>query len=222
MTQAITWRRRSVRTDVGKTVSYIRPAAPMPVDGMQSLSQLAADMKAGKVIMLVILGCNPVYDAPADLAFRDLLADPQSKVKFRVHCGLYADETAEYCHWHIPAAHYLNLGRSPGLGRTVTPLIAPLYGGKTDGGGCGHVGMADRPAGDQGTMKAGLGDDFNGLGIAPHDGLIPGTASPPHTPRVRPELAREPNRIQAGKLPLTVRKGRASWLPRGGWASCPP
>ena len=25
----------------------------------------------------------------------------------RVHSGLYNDETAELCHWHAPAAHYL-------------------------------------------------------------------------------------------------------------------
>jgi hypothetical protein len=24
-----------------------------------------------------------------------------------VHLGLYEDETAELCHWHIPEAHYL-------------------------------------------------------------------------------------------------------------------
>ena len=47
--------------------------------------------------MLVILGGNPVYTAPADLEF----ADAMQKVALRVHLGLYADETAALCHWHI-------------------------------------------------------------------------------------------------------------------------
>ena len=62
-------------------------------------------MRAGKVDMLVILGGNPVYDAPADLDFADALKN--SKVAMRVYLGLYQNETAELCHWHINEAHYL-------------------------------------------------------------------------------------------------------------------
>ena len=43
-------------------------------------------MRGGKVDMLIILGGNPAYDAPADLGFADALESPS--VPFRVHLGL--------------------------------------------------------------------------------------------------------------------------------------
>ena len=58
----------------------------------ESLRDLVADMRAGKVDLLVILGGNPVYDAPADLGFADALKN--SKVALRVHLGLYQNETS--------------------------------------------------------------------------------------------------------------------------------
>ena len=41
----------------------------IPSDQLDSLRQLVADMNAGKVDTLLILGGNPVYSAPADLDF---------------------------------------------------------------------------------------------------------------------------------------------------------
>ncbi len=49
------------------------------------------------------VGGNPVYDAPADLRFLDAL----KKLRSRAHLGLYRNETAEWCHWHVPETHYL-------------------------------------------------------------------------------------------------------------------
>ena len=60
-------------------------------------------MKEGRVEILLCLGVNPVYTAPADLDFEKHLQN----VPLRVHLGLYQDETAVQCHWHIPKAHYL-------------------------------------------------------------------------------------------------------------------
>ena len=97
---------------------------------LQSLRELARDMDAGQVDLLVILGGNPVYDAPADLKF----AERMSKVKTRVHLGLYHDETSELCHWHFPSALPGDVERHARFDGTVTivqPLIAPLYDGKS-------------------------------------------------------------------------------------------
>jgi len=78
------------------------PAAP--------LASLCEAMRSGAVETLLIVGGNPVYDAPSDLAFADAL----QRVPYRVHLGLYNDETARACldapgamAWHLPRAHAL-------------------------------------------------------------------------------------------------------------------
>ena len=81
--------------------------------------------------MLVIVGGNPVYNAPVDFAFTQRM----SKVKLRIHMGLYADETSELCQWHIPEAHFLETwSDARAYDGTVTimqPLIMPLYFGRS-------------------------------------------------------------------------------------------
>src|SRR5205823_11281768 len=52
--------------NVGKTVFYTDPVLASTASHNDSLNDLVADMRAGKVDLLVILGGNPVYDAPAD------------------------------------------------------------------------------------------------------------------------------------------------------------
>ncbi|HEU0179852.1 MAG TPA: TAT-variant-translocated molybdopterin oxidoreductase [Blastocatellia bacterium] len=115
----------------GGAVMYTAPVEADAIDQTQSLSELARDMDAGQVDLLVIIGCNPVYDAPVDLQF----AERMSKVKTRVHLSLFNDETSELCHWHIPESHYLETwGDARAYDGTVTiiqPLIAPLYGSKS-------------------------------------------------------------------------------------------
>jgi len=119
--------------NVGKTVFYADPVDANPVNQVESLTDLVADMQSGKVDLLIILGGNPVYDAPADLNFADVLKS--GKVPVRVHHGLYQDETAELCQWHVPATHELeSWGDARAYDGTVSiiqPLIAPLYSGKS-------------------------------------------------------------------------------------------
>ncbi len=115
---------------VGNTVIYTEPIEAKPeVDG--ELMGLTNEMDAGHVQALFILGSNPVYSAPGFPDFSAKLL----KVPFRVHLGFYEDETAELCHWHIPAAHYLeSWGDARAYDGTLSfiqPLIAPLYDGKT-------------------------------------------------------------------------------------------
>jgi len=117
--------------NAGKTVVHTEPVEAEPINQIDSLRDLVADMNAGKVDLLVILGGNPVYTAPADLNF----AEAMSKVQLRVHLSLYDDETSALCHWQIPEAHFLEAwsdGRAyDGTVSIVQPLIAPLYGGKS-------------------------------------------------------------------------------------------
>jgi molybdopterin-containing oxidoreductase family iron-sulfur binding subunit len=119
--------------NVGKTVFYTDPVDANPVNQTESLKDLVADMRGGKVDLLIMLGGNPAYDAPADLGFADALKSPS--VPLRVHLGLYQNETAELCQWHVNEAHYLEAwGDSRAYDGTVSivqPLIAPLYDGKS-------------------------------------------------------------------------------------------
>ena len=119
--------------NIGKTVFYTEPVDANPINQTGSLRDLVADMRAGKVDLLVIMGGNPIYDAPADLGFADALKS--SNISLRIHQGLYQNETSEYCHWHVNEAHSLEAwGDTRAYDGTVSivqPLIAPLYAGKS-------------------------------------------------------------------------------------------
>jgi molybdopterin-containing oxidoreductase family iron-sulfur binding subunit len=115
--------------NIGQTVSYAPSVEASPAAQTTSLRELVAAMDAGQVQTLLILAGNPAYDTPADLEF----ARRMDKVPLRIHHGLYDDETAERCHWHVPATHSLEAwSDARAFDGTVTllqPLIAPLYAG---------------------------------------------------------------------------------------------
>lgn len=116
--------------NVGSTVRYVEPKDTLS-GGVDELAALVADIDAGKVKTLLILGANPVYDSPADVAFGLAL----SKVETSFHLGLYRDETGEKCTFHAPEAHFLETwGDARALDGTVRlaqPLIDPLLGGRS-------------------------------------------------------------------------------------------
>ena len=111
----------------GGVVEYLATgAAPVEPVGPQ-LQQLVADMAAGDVDVLLMLGTNPVYSLPAELQFEAALAN----VPVSIHHGLYRDETGQRATWHLPRAHYLeswgDARAYDGTLSVVQPLIAPLY-----------------------------------------------------------------------------------------------
>ena len=89
--------------------------------------ELSTAMEAGQVQLLLILGNNPVFTAPADVKFGERL----SKVGLVVYHSLYQDETSELAHWNIPETHPLETWGDPraydGTVTLMQPLIAPLY-----------------------------------------------------------------------------------------------
>lgn len=117
--------------NVGQTVIYVDPIEANPVDQTASLKELVAEMDAGKVDVLAIVGGNPVYNAPADLKFVDKL----SKVGLKIHFGMYDDDTSGECDWHVPEAHPLETWSDAraydGTISIIQPLIAPLYNGRS-------------------------------------------------------------------------------------------
>ena len=97
----------------------------------ESIRALTERMNAGQVSTLVMLGGNPVYDAPADLEFAEALG----KVATSIHLGLYPNETALASTWHVPQAHGLeswgDVRATDGTVSIVQPMIEPLMGGRT-------------------------------------------------------------------------------------------
>ncbi|HEY4360027.1 MAG TPA: TAT-variant-translocated molybdopterin oxidoreductase [Bryobacteraceae bacterium] len=173
--------------NIGSTVIYTDPVEANPTDQVASLRELVAEMRSGAVEALLILGGNPVYDAPADLNFLEAL----QHVKLRAQLGLYYNETAEWCHWHVPEAHtfesWSDARAWDGTASIVQPLIAPIYNGKTPHEVLGVLlNQADRSAHDtvQDFWRAQhKGTDFSDFWqIALHDGLIAGTAFPEQAP----------------------------------------
>ena len=111
---------------IGQTVEFLDTGAAATTRP-EDFASLVNDMLNGRVDVLLMLGVNPIYDAPANLSFANAL----ERVSDSIHVGLHVDESAQASTWHLPAAHYLE---SWGDGRTwdgtltpIQPLIAPLY-----------------------------------------------------------------------------------------------
>jgi molybdopterin-containing oxidoreductase family iron-sulfur binding subunit len=84
----------------GSTVWYSDPIGLRPAQG-DTLADLARDISAGAVDTLVVIDCNPVYAASADLAFADLLprarAHPCRALSRRNRAGMPLAPAAHPC-----------------------------------------------------------------------------------------------------------------------------
>ena len=58
-----------INATLNAPVSFIEPIATNDHSHLQSLRELVVEMKAGRVQTLLIIGGNPVYDAPSDFDF---------------------------------------------------------------------------------------------------------------------------------------------------------
>jgi molybdopterin-containing oxidoreductase family iron-sulfur binding subunit len=125
----------AVLGNVGTTLYYTEPVEARPVNHLESLRELCADIDAGKVETLLILGVNPVYTAPHDFDFASKIKFDEKKkskpVKNTIYVGSHFDETAELCDWHVAESHYLETWGDArafdGTLSVIQPLIAPLY-----------------------------------------------------------------------------------------------
>jgi MoCo/4Fe-4S cofactor protein with predicted Tat translocation signal len=169
---------------VGKTVFYTETVNSVPSEQTADLKSLVADMNAGKVQWLVMLGVNPLYNAPADLEF----AAAFNKVPTTAHLGMLQDETGIVSTWHINKAHYLESWSDAraydGTISIIQPMIDPLYGGKS-----AHdvlQALLDPSLGGYDVVVANAksyikGDFANAWRKALHDGWVADTAFTPKT-----------------------------------------
>jgi MoCo/4Fe-4S cofactor protein with predicted Tat translocation signal len=176
---------------VGQTVTYTDPLIANPADPMASLKELVADISANKVDLLVILDGNPVYEAPVDTDFEQVL----KKVPLKIHYGRYYDETAYNCDWHLTGTHYLehwsDARTANGMVTIVQPLIAPLYGGHSPHELMAVLNNQPDTAGYD-VVRATWQAQFKGTGTfdefwrrSIHDGFVAGTEFQPKTVKVK-------------------------------------
>ena len=71
----------------GKTVFYTPTLAAVPSVQGDDLKSLVDDMNAGKVQWLVMLGANPLYNAPADLNFASAMVEGADDGEPELACG---------------------------------------------------------------------------------------------------------------------------------------
>ncbi|MCF6314290.1 MAG: TAT-variant-translocated molybdopterin oxidoreductase [Verrucomicrobiales bacterium] len=100
---------------------------------LPGIADLAKKMKADMVRTLMVIGeSDPIFDAPADLNFAELMA----KVPVSVHLGVRKNLTAKAATWHVPGAHYLeswgDLQSATGIYSAMQPMLLPLYNGLSE------------------------------------------------------------------------------------------
>lgn len=115
--------------NIGSTVSFVEPADAF-LPRQSDLTDWIGDRAgAGSANTLVILGGNPVFDAPADLRFDEIL----KKFSHAIHISQHVDETSTLCEWHIPETHFLESWGDActidGAASLIQPMIEPLNGG---------------------------------------------------------------------------------------------
>ena len=187
--------------NTGKTVSYYETKdAVLP--SVSSLASLVSAMQGGAIKTLVVLGGNPVFDAPADLDFASAMA----KVPQSIALGHSVDETSVKATWHIPRAHYLeSWGDARAVGgplSVVQPLILPLFGGRSAVEVLGlMVGGKDRPGYEivRETWKPILGEAESDTkwNRVLHDGLLSGSELPEVVPTLTGQPLAELGRLRA-------------------------
>ena len=180
-------------------------------------------MQSGAIDTLVMLGVNPVYDAPADVPFADAIAN----VKHAIQLSRYEDETSPYCEWHLPETHaFESWGDATAYDGTISlgqPLILPLLNGKSALELLAMV-CCDAVSDGQEIVRRALAERLGrtlseaewrrGL----HDGLLPETQLPQINPDV---VAERPAIAQAGgDLEVVFTAGTATYDGRfanNGW-----
>ena len=121
----------AINSALGNMGATLKPVKTDSRDAA-SIEDLAAAITKGSVSNLFLLGVNPAQNAPANLDFTALLG----KVPNTVHLGLFEDETAKTCRWHVPAAHFLetwgDIRTFDGTYTSVQPMILPLWNGVSE------------------------------------------------------------------------------------------
>jgi MoCo/4Fe-4S cofactor protein with predicted Tat translocation signal len=177
--------------NVGNTVAYTDSAESNPVNQTASLEELVEALDANAVEVLVVLGGNPAFTAPANFQFAEKL----KKAKFSVHLAPDVNETSSLCAWHIPQNHFLESWSDArafdGTISIIQPLILPLYDGKSAhellDAMLSPPGRSDYDIVQEFWKSQNPASDFDERWRkALHDGFIADTRSPAKSVKLRP------------------------------------
>ena len=128
---ALTYALNSALANNHKTIAYLSPQYAN-FDSLDDIIKLSKALDAKEVETLVMIGGNPVYNAPVNLNFKKSV----SKAKHSIHLSEYYDETSQLCEWHLPKTHFLeSWGDACSVNGTLSviqPLIEPLFGAHSD------------------------------------------------------------------------------------------
>jgi molybdopterin-containing oxidoreductase family iron-sulfur binding subunit len=198
----------------GQTLRFTAPISALPPDGDPSFATLVSEMAAGKVTTLAVLDANPVYAAPADLDIRAAL----DKVPLRLHAGLYHDETAALCHWHLPLEHDLETWSDAraidGTVSLIQPLVRPFYSVRSRHTILGNFAAdtSETRATVQDTWRQAWGSDFDARWRdALYRGFIPDSAEPLVTPPIAHRAIAAEARPATQNLTLAIRPDPSLW-----------
>ncbi|MCB2231552.1 TAT-variant-translocated molybdopterin oxidoreductase [bacterium] len=169
------------------------------------VKDLVAAMNAGSVETLLIIGGDPVYNAPVDLSFGSALG----KVKNTIHLSAYNDDTSRQCTWHLPRTHFLeswgDVRSFDGTLGVVQPLIEPLFASRSDIEFLSLINSGTLSAGYDAVRETwqsvlGGGGFENAWRVVLHDGLLKDSASKPSKPNPRSgEIARAIRPVKASE-----------------------
>ena len=169
-----------------QVVRYFDTGAETVRPQAEVLADLVRSLNAGQVDALIMLGVNPVYDAPAIYNFSEAM----TRAGETIHIGQHVNETARASRWHLPRAHYLESwgdGRAyDGTLSVIQPLIAPLYpAAHSDAEIMGVLATGEDRAGYdivRETWRNQITGSFEeGWRRVLHDGYLPGTGFTPVT-----------------------------------------
>lgn len=186
---------------VGKTVSYVPMDEVDAASSADALAALTEKMRSGAITTLVTINANPVFNAPAALRFAEAFKNVPMRITLAADPNETVGDPADLrggSNWRLPAAHELESWGDTltidGVLAPTQPMIAPLYGGKSDIETLAIIVEGDLARADgyqlvretwQTTLGLGGADFERRWRRALHDGVVAGEAPAPRAPSVR-------------------------------------
>ncbi len=161
----------------GTTFDLVSSPLYRPADQAADVAGLLADMGAGRVETLLVIGTNPAFTLPG-------FTEARKRVRTLLHASPAPDETSQLATWHMPETHLFetwgDARAHDGTASITQPQALPLYDGRSPltllQMLLGTPSVAPIDAVKQ-TWRDHLADEeawYSALA----DGVIPGTASP--------------------------------------------